>query len=152
PLVEALGARDDDVIRRDTVQLDGLAPLVLVPDEQPIGLRPDHRLAAQVVPALHADRRAYAERLRGPEEVGLDLPQSHVRSEEDNVGLTLAKVALDLLIRRRRALQDVEHLTERLPAGSVPTDDRAAERGSGARRPLPGPRAVRLVVARVEEL
>ena len=51
PIVEELRAGDDDVSRRRAVQLDGLALLALVPDEDAVGRHLDEPLRRELIPA-----------------------------------------------------------------------------------------------------
>src|SRR5687767_13771954 len=62
PLIETLRARHDDAIGRDAVKCDRLLTLRVVPHEYTIRNRAQNRLARQVVPAPHAERRRIAKR------------------------------------------------------------------------------------------
>jgi hypothetical protein len=71
PAVEVLRARDDDAFPRQAVHLDSFGFLDVVPDKKPVWCVADDRLARQVVPAPHTDRRRDAARLRTSQQVEL---------------------------------------------------------------------------------
>ena len=71
PTVEELRAGDDDVSRRRAVQLDGLALLALVPDEDAVGQHLDEPLRRELIPARDGEPDRNPQPARRLDRVGL---------------------------------------------------------------------------------
>jgi hypothetical protein len=101
------------------VQLDGLAALDLVPDEDALGRPLEQALVGQVGPARDQRSRGDPEPPRALQELDLRRGAVDDGGGEDDIGGVLADVRVDFRARRDRLLES-RRAAERLGSSGVP--------------------------------
>ena len=133
PVVEHLRTRYDDARGLETVQLDGLPLLHLVPHHDLLRREVQLPFARQVIPAGNREDISDAEFHRRAGEIELCGLEHDHRRQDDDVGALLAEVVVIDRGAARGLLEDVQDADEK-PAAPLSENLRHAHGGS--RRPF----------------
>ena len=119
--------------RVEVVELDGLALLDLVPDDDLLRREVELALARQVIPAGHREHVADAELHRGARQVELRRLEHDERRQHDDVGAVLAEILVEDRRAARRLLEHVERCAASRQRPGAPSASAMRTAGRGAR-------------------
>ncbi len=138
PLVVDRRAGDADVLRLHAVHRDRFALLRFVPDEDAIRQHANQALVRQVVPAVHAQRAANAERTRGLRVLHLIGAKVDERRNQHDVRVLRGDDIADPAIAPgglARSSATARRPRTRRPASGISGDGRTSGAASGAATP-----------------